>query len=86
MKNPQMQLIMKKQYILNIWKLHFEKHINIQFPHEDDLREFKADADNITEYILTITEQEVENSINRFTNRKAAGIDRITSELIKAGV
>ena len=35
MKNSQGHLMMKKQDILDIWKLHFEKHLNTQFPHDE---------------------------------------------------
>ena len=77
--------MMKTQDILNIWKSHFEKHLT-QFPHDEDaLREFEPDSENVTENIPPITEQEVENSIKRLSNRKTPGIDGITSELIKAG-
>ena len=86
MKNFQGQLMMKKQDILNIWKSYFEKHLNTQFPHDEDaLREFEPDTENVTEHIPPITEQEVENSIKRLSNRNAPGIDGITSELIKSG-
>ena len=64
MKNSQGQLIMKKCYILNIRKSHFEKHLNTQLPHcEDTLRDFNPEAENAMEIISLITEQEVENSI-----------------------
>ena len=47
--------MMKKQVILNIWKSHFEKHLNTQFPHDEDaLREFEPEAENVTEYISPI--------------------------------
>ena len=86
MKNSQEQLMMKKQDILHIWKSHFEKHLNTQFPHDEDaLREFEPDADNVTEHIPPITEHKVIHSIKRLSKRKAPGIDGITSELIKAG-
>ena len=75
MKNSQGQLMMKKQDILYIWKPHFEKHLNTQFPH---------DLDTLREHIPPITKQEVENSIKRLSNGKAPVIDGITSELIKA--
>ena len=85
MKNSQGQLMMKKQDIINIWKSHFKKYLNTQFPHdEDSLREFETEAENVIEHIPPITDQEVENSIKRISNRKAPGIDGITSELIKA--
>ena len=86
MKNSQGKLMMKKHGILNIWKSHFEKHLNTQFPHDEDaLREFETETEKATEYIPPITGHEVENSIKRISNRKAPGIDGITSELIKAG-
>ena len=45
MKHSQGQLIMKKTDILNICKSYFKKHINTQFPHDEDaLREFEPDA------------------------------------------
>ena len=72
MKNSQWQLMMKKQDILNMWKSHFEKHLNTQFPHDEDaLIEFEPDEENVTEIIPPITEQQVENFIKRLSNRKA---------------
>ena len=80
MKNSQGHLMMKKHDIFNIWKSHFEKHLNTQFPHDKDaLREFETETENATEYIPPITGHEVENSIKRLSNRKAPGIDGITS-------
>ena len=54
MKNSQGQRIMKKQDILNIWKSHFEKHLNTQFPHDEDaLREpDKLNSENYRAIVL----------------------------------
>ena len=67
--------MMKKQDILNNWKSHSEKHLNTQFPHdEDSLREFEPEAENVTEHISLITEYKVENYIKRLSKRRAPGI------------
>ena len=71
MKNSQGKLMMKKQDILNIWKSHSEKHLNTQFPHDEDvLREFEPEAENVTKHIPPITEQEVENSIKSYLTER----------------
>ena len=71
--------------MLHIWKAHFEKHINIQFKHDENaLQEFDS-VDVNNENIPPITEQEVKYSIKQLANRNSPGIDGITSELIKAG-
>jgi len=86
MENSQGVLQMKKQDVLDIWKTHFEKHLNTQFLHDEDaLLEFEQTADNSNEDFPPITELEVKSAIKQLKNRKSPGIDGITSELIKAG-
>ena len=85
MKDSQGNIKTKKQYVLNIWKTHFEKHLNTQFKHfENALQEFDS-VDVNNENIPPITKQEVKYSIKQLTNRNSPGVNGITSELIKAG-
>ena len=36
LKDSQGVIRMKKQEVLTIWQTHFEKHLNTQFPHDED--------------------------------------------------
>ena len=75
---------MKKQEVLTIWQTHFEKHLNTQFPHDEDALS-ELDSDMNVEEFSPITQTEVANAVKQQKNRKSPGIDGITAELIKSG-
>ena len=84
LKDSQGVIRMKKQEVLTIWQTHFEKHLNTQFPHdEDSLSELDSDM-NVEEF-PPITQTEVANAVKQLKNLKSPGIDGITAELIKSG-
>jgi len=84
-KKPNVVLYTKKQNVLEVWKTHFESHLNKQFPRDENaLCEFEETTDTIGEF-PPITETEVKNAIKQLKNRKSPGIDGITTEIIKAG-
>ena len=71
---------MKKQEVLTIWQTHFEKHLNTQFPHDEDALS-ELDSDMNVEEFSPITQTEVANAVKQLKNRKSPGIDGITAEL-----
>ena len=72
--------------ILQLWKEHFERHLNTSFTHEEaalqTLEDAYVDPDSNN---LEINKDEVRKAINKLKNKKAPGIDTITAEVIKAG-
>ena len=84
LKDSQGVIRMKKQEVLTIWQIHFEKHLNTQFPHDEDALS-ELDSDMNVEEFSPITQTEVANAVKQLKNRKSPGIDGITAELIKSG-
>ena len=59
-------LQMKRQNVLNIWKSHFESHLNKQFPRDENaLLEIDQPSSSTESEFSLITEQEVENAIKQ---------------------
>ena len=71
---------------MQLWKEHFERHLNTSFTHEEaalqTLEDAYVDPDSNN---LEINKDEVRKAINKLKNKKAPGIDTITAEVIKAG-
>ena len=85
-KDKDGEIISGKEEILNRWREHFSEVLNRTDPDqpitEDDIGE--AEIEEIsTEHV---SEREVEDAVKKLKNGKAAGIDSITAELLKADV
>ena len=85
-KDTNGDLHIKINDILNIWKVHFESHLNREFSREEGaLLEFECPTSLSEEDVFPSITEEVKNAIKQLKNRKAPGTDGITSELLKAG-
>ena len=60
---------MKKQEVLTIWQTHFEKHLNTQFPHDEDALS-ELDSDMNVEELSPITQTEVANAVKQLKKSK----------------
>ena len=84
-KNTNGELKTAPTDVMRCWEEHFKKHLNTQFPRDDDILNTipvpVADDSPST----TFTIDEVEEAIKSLKNNKACGWDKITAETLKAG-
>jgi hypothetical protein len=82
-------LLIEEEQILQRWKEHFEEVLNVENQCGEDDSEDGVDLSDIevTEEISTgpFTEVEVKNAIKKLKSGKAAGVDNISGEMLKAG-
>jgi len=81
-RNKKGELLMNKKEKAEIWKEHFDKLLNTEDPKELIKTGNKETSEVEVE---EITIEDVEKAIRSLRNNKAAGTDRIHSELIKYG-
>ena len=72
--------------VLDLWKEHFENHLNTEFPHDEDALNSLANESNEIEFLNElISIEEVNSAVKKMKKRKAPGSDEITTEVIKSG-
>jgi len=83
------KLLIEEDQILQRWKEHFEEVLNVESQNNSEDLEEEIDLSNIEviEEISTgpFTEEEVKKAMCKLKNNKAAGVDNITGEMLKAG-
>jgi hypothetical protein len=83
------KLLIEEDGILQRWKEHFEEVLNVGSQDDGNDTEDVIDPRNIEiiEEISTgpFTEEEVKNALSKLKNGKAAGVDNISGEMLKAG-
>ena len=87
-KNQKKDKTIKTEEVLKIWKDHFRQHLNIEFPHDENiLQSIPSTTPGIEPSLeeLTITKEEVRKVISSLKNNKAPGSDLTTAEVLKAG-
>ena len=86
-KNQKKDKTIKTEEVLKIWKDHFRQHLNIEFPHDENiLQSIPSTTRGIESSLeeLTITKEEVRKVISSLKNNKAPGSDLTTAEVLKA--
>ena len=71
--------------VLKCWKDHFSTHLNTAFPHEPTAIEELPEPPQNADAQPPISIEEIKLAIKRMKNRKAPGIDAITSEVLRSG-
>ncbi|PIK46565.1 hypothetical protein BSL78_16574 [Apostichopus japonicus] len=64
---------------------HFNKHLNTEFPRDDDILKTTPEPVNRNTTSLPFTLEEVEEAVKNLKNNKAYGCDRISAEVLKEG-
>jgi hypothetical protein len=75
------ELVTKKNQVLARWKEHFEEHLNEGSESEQPTRPVDLRDDGVD--IDFPSREEIEGALRYLKNNKAAGTDRITTELLK---
>ena len=71
---------------MTIWREHFRRHLNKEFPHDERALELMQPGDGEAEEDDDISLEEVKSAITLLRTRKSPGYDKITAEVInKAG-
>lgn len=71
---------------MQIWKKHFEAHLNTEFLHDDEAIDSIPGAlseNDSDDFIVNLPD--VEKAVSSVKNRKAPGLDLFTAEVLKAG-
>ena len=71
--------------VLKRWKVHFEEHLNKEFPHHEATIDEINENNHRDEPLDPITKDEVRRSISAMKNHKTPGADAISAEVLKAG-
>ncbi|PIK47844.1 hypothetical protein BSL78_15289 [Apostichopus japonicus] len=70
---------------MKCWEDHFNKHLNTEFPRDDDILKTIPEPVNRNTTSLPFTLEEVEEAVKKLKNNKACGCDRISAEVLKEG-
>ena len=71
--------------VLECWRNHFSKHLNTKFPREDTAIGTIPDPPARETEWFSFTEEDIGKAVKEMKNNKAAGIDTVTAEVLKAG-
>ncbi|PIK46703.1 hypothetical protein BSL78_16441 [Apostichopus japonicus] len=71
--------------VMKCWEDHFNKHLNTEFPRDDDILKTIPEPVNRNTTRLPFTVEEVEEAVKKLINNKACGCDRISAEVLKEG-
>jgi len=87
-KNDIGEKVVHPKEVLDLWKEHFEAHLNTSFPHDiNAINDLEPEENELPSgpHENEINKDEVRSAIRKMKKKKTPGSDEITTEVIKAG-